>query len=1747
MSTRARISSTSPPVASAMVGAVVRCANTGSRYAFPTATYADRISSYSNVVATSANTTASYSYAVAVYAGAVDPYAIPIATYSHATATYSFRAASYARPTAANSVGDEFGDWQEVYFEDEYWQGDPSVLTRPQEVLDLLRTLPRRAKRDALRAMRGSQLRTELYALDQRDPITNNYVPGQGGRPYTVTESLSGVRLEYSPTAQTGTAPLPPFKGGAAGGGFIFFTYSLGSRTTQWERGHDPMTQFSFTADYDQYGQSRKSLNVALPRGIQPPYTSGTGTSPSHEGNRLLSTLSYTTYAQKDDAQTFIVDRTCKAISYEVIQLGTENVFELRDRVFNAELPNETNNSLFPIIGLTLTHYDAPLAFGDGLPLGTLGQYGALARSETLIATDDILIAAYGSIPELYLSPDIQDLSSYPAAFITALQNDDTNLGYVKHLHTEEADYATGYYAESGRSKYDWQLGLGGKGLVLETKDIFENRSTIEYDQYQLLPVSAKQWLNGTDYLETVAQYDYRVLQASMVTDPNGNRSVFRFSPLGLMNASGVIGKAGTDEGDIISESPLAWEPSVRMEYDFLAFHNAQQPVWVKTIQREQHYQDAAESPTIIKVEYTDGFGRLLQTRTQAEDVLFGDSLFGDSGLPADQAENANAVGIQRPATALPNVVVSGWQVYNNKGKVVEQYEPYFDIGFQYIAPFDNATLQSATLGGVFVRMYYDPRGQVVRTVNPDGSQQWVLFGRPTVFDQVSLNELYLPTLDNHPESSLTPWESCTFDANDLADRPPFNGSGAPSTHWNTPKTTVLDALGRTVKTIDRLAAGEEIIMKYQFDIRGNLLKVTDALNRTAFTHVYDLKPKAGEKDKGANILKTTHIDSGTKTALFDAAFKPVELNDAKGTQILHAYDTFSRPIRIWAKDNADESFTLRQKLIYGDDDTDGPTAPENTNHLGKLFEHYDEAGLVTIEEYDFKGNVLQKKREVIADSDILAVFNGSPTDWQVPTYRVDWEGSPTLEGEYVTDMEYDALNRTKKMVYPEDVDTERKELIPTYNRAGALEKVSWNGNSYVEHIAYNSKGQRLLIAFGNGVMTRYTYNPLTFRLARMRSEQYAIDPLSSWTFVPQSGTNRQDIAFDYDLNGNILRRKERRSDCGITGSQLGADALNREFSYDPLNRLLSASGRESNTQNQNDYTYTSSPRLDNYPEEGSPNASSVRAYIRDYAYDKMGNILSMAHSASGNGFSRIFNYIADTNRLQEIETASNALIENYTYDANGNQLTAGTTRNYEWDHTDQLRCYYNQVGTSAPTIFAHYLYDASGQRVKKLVRTSATNWETTIYIDGIFEYQKIETSTDIYERNYLHIMDNKTRIAQVRVGSDHDDIPDTVTYILDDHLGSSNARLNASGGVIDREEYFPFGDSSLRTFTHKRYRYVGREKDSESGLYYYGARYYSAWMCRFISVDALATDYTQLSPYNYSDNNPIGDKDIDGNQNTSSETTNNPQVNMVLTETAAGAGSGNSVQPTSTQAQNLWNSVVSAAKAPGNEQLGTMVSTLQNSTITYKLNLITNDPQGRMGGDLQWVPSQDNNIGSETININIYVPSGVGTQEATAWIINSLGDELTGAYQFEKGEIGFAGKWNVETSTLDTFAVGYDWQDEVESKKGAIMLADIFGVSYVGSAADFDKKVNGKGWTEHNWITKFSSRNGSYKDLIGKEGMSKVLHGDLNEIGNDQATSVRTELKSTKIHLYLYVGRDLKGSGGATMNMGYLTPNGKR
>ena len=221
-----------------------------------------------------------------------------------------------------------------------------------------------------------------------------------------------------------------------------------------------------------------------------------------------------------------------------------------------------------------------------------------------------------------------------------------------------------------------------------KSKDVFENRSTIEYDEYNLLPVNARKWLNITNFLEIKAEYDYRILQANNITDSNDNITVFDFSPLGLLKATAHIGK-GT-QGDYKSSSGSFYNryaPSGRMEYDFLAFMNDGNPVWVKTVQRERHWQDDPdpESPTIVTKEYSDGFGRLLQTRVQAEDMIFGGST---SSAPSRVAtvRIGDTMGDVTPAVKynLENNIYSSMVILDDTGAVVntQEYYPFGETSF---------------------------------------------------------------------------------------------------------------------------------------------------------------------------------------------------------------------------------------------------------------------------------------------------------------------------------------------------------------------------------------------------------------------------------------------------------------------------------------------------------------------------------------------------------------------------------------------------------------------------------------------------------------------------------------------------------------------------------------------------------------------------------------------------------------------------------------------------------------------------------------------------------------------------------------------------------------------------------------------------------------------------------------------------------------------------------------------------------
>jgi hypothetical protein len=1020
-----------------------------------------------------------------------------------------------------------------------------------------------------------------------------------------------------------------------------------------------------------------------------------------------------------------------------------------------------------------------------------LGDYGALVRSESLVITEELLRQAYSdpedsnspSIPP-YLEPTggIGWTTEYPAAFRDSIQS---CAGYT---FADGSDHrARGYFATGPRLEFDFhrsqQESRPARGLALTARDPFDQDTSTIFDSFQLLPVQVTDPIG----LSTVAEYDHRTLQPHTVTDINGNRQTVTFSPLGFVKSLAVMGKEGEQVGDSLEV------PGSVLEYDFFAFSATDpQPVWVKTTLREHHVQeadvlDSERNATITKVEYSDGFGRLLQTRTQSEDVVFGDQDFGGGVLAVEQSiATGDTVGTLRDDK--PSFVVSGWQVYDNKGRVVEKYEPFFDAGWEYNSPAESQT-------GKKITMFYDPLGRVIKTVNPDGSEQRVIHGIPH-------------NLRNPDEFEPTPWEVYTYDANDLAPlaKGPHGTSlitEAPESHHFTPSHIVLDPFGRAIQSIarNRYLTNESIQLittQTTYDIRGNVLTIRDAHDRPAFSYTYDLANRP---------WRTESIDAGVRRVVLNVAGNEIERRDSKGSVTLHSYDILQRPIRLWARDDMDANVTLRQRVEYGDGGT--PTQSNRTdmrarNLLGQFFRQHDEAGLTTIALVDFKGNVLEKTRRVIADAPIIAALNqGQANGWEIAPFVTDWEVTPgqqlsdheaeLLEARaYGTSATYDALNRIKRLHFPEDVEGRRQELRSKYSRSGELNQLWLDEFLYIERIAYDAKGQRSLIAYGNGVMTRYGYDPQTFRLQRLRSERYSKP--DELTYHP-SGEVFQDIGYDYDLAGNVITIRDRTPGSGLP---ISADALDRTFAYDAIYRLRAAEGRECDIPPES--PWDSGPR--------GIDLTRCRRYNEQYFYDVMGNILQLSHhdpnNSNTNGFTREFTVETTSNRLVKMQIGSDDY--RYAFDKNGNMLSETLSRHFEWNHSDQMKVFRTQTEGAEPSVYAQYLYDASGERVKKFVRKQNGQIEVTHYVGGVFEHHRWSSQLQAGENNHVHVMSKQHRVALKRVGPAHpDDHGPAIQFHLGDHLGSSNVVIDLTGTFMNREEFTPFGETSFGSFAKTR------------------------------------------------------------------------------------------------------------------------------------------------------------------------------------------------------------------------------------------------------------------------------------------------------------------------------------------------------
>ncbi len=284
------------------------------------------------------------------------------------------------------------------------------------------------------------------------------------------------------------------------------------------------------------------------------------------------------------------------------------------------------------------------------------------------------------------------------------------------------------------------------------------------------------------------------------------------------------------------------------------------------------------------------------------------------------------------------------------------------------------------------------------------------------------------------------------------------------------------------------------------------------------------------------------------------------------------------------------------------------------------------------------------------------------------------------------------------------------------------------------------------------------------------------------------------------------------------------------------------------------------------------------------------------------------------------------------------------------WNYVEQLQS--TDLGGGG---IVYYCYDSSGNRSRKVYVHSGVI-EDRIYLGGYEIYRKTVGATLSLERESLHVSDDTKRILLFETKTVDVDNPSSLPQVrtrwqLDNHLGSSSCELNNSAQVISYEEYHPFGSTAFHTVdsgtevSAKRYRYTGKERDDETGLYYYGARYYASWLGRWTGCDPSVEDGWNL--YVYVRNSPVISFDPNGKETKKSTVT---KVLDVASDFVSGVGVSliyNNVKPVEMLTQPPVKYNRESGQFEKNSRIDQTIEKVDNSksgSLSYQLGRLTGD-----------------------------------------------------------------------------------------------------------------------------------------------------------------------------------------------------------
>lgn len=675
-------------------------------------------------------------------------------------------------------------------------------------------------------------------------------------------------------------------------------------------------------------------------------------------------------------------------------------------------------------------------------------------------------------------------------------------------------------------------------------------------------------------------------------------------------------------------------------------------------------------------------------------------------------------------------------------------------------------------------------------------------------------------------------------------------------------------------------------VVKNTYDENGNLLTKTDQLNHTT---AYTYEPVYNQ------VLSVTDGEGNTTTNTYDDRGNLLATVDPEGVRIEHAY-----------YENGLVKTTGRNGIIkagftyYADGtvatvtDGDNNTARFTYNALGRLTGKTDANGNTTAYELDKAGNIItttdaEGNRTVFTCNEqnlrtSMTDGRGNTTTYEYNAYGklitvtdpMGFEKSYTYTPMYELASETDKNGNTTFYVYDELRRVVEKQYADgsvetfTYDPEGRLTSAANSQGTTVQE--YDAAGRLVKTIDTFGQEISYTY--------------YADGSRKSMT-DPQGGVTQ----YDYYANGQI---KSITGPSGKTTAYAYTDGLLEKISnpngtetvygYDTADRVHSLITRKQNGEVISDIRYA-------YDGVGNRLSMTDTEGVHTYEYDSLDQIVRVDYP---DGTFTEYTYDPAYNRatmttpdaaVQYVYDDNNRLIEagdvTFSYDANGNQISRledGEVTAYRFDAKNQLAGIsfssgaentfaYNAFGQRITrkdgSAIMHYLYD--GRQV--LMQTNGQGVVSSAFVNGA------GSIGPLYKKNAR----------------------DEYTWYVRDALGTSTHLTDEAGDIAASYRYDIFGAVRSSTVIDDRgirNQYTGKELDDESGLMYFGARYYNPEVGRFISADTytwgpddervveinklkifyIISKFAAVNPkflniFVYVMNNPIKNIDLDGHE----------------------------------------------------------------------------------------------------------------------------------------------------------------------------------------------------------------------------------------------------------------------------------------